>query len=132
MDALLLQSQVYALQIKTMEDYMDGPWRLPNLSQFIGPRKQAKPVNILEPSFGGSPVRYIDMKYRLSIYRHFWKISISISIRTILKISISISILENIDIDKDYLENIDIDKDILKNIDKGILQIINIDEILYR
>ena len=27
-----------------------------------------------------SPVRYIDMTYRLSIYRHFWKISISISI----------------------------------------------------
>ena len=38
----------------------------------------------------GSPVRYIDMTYRLSIYRHFWKISISISIRRFLKISISI------------------------------------------
>ena len=31
-------------------------------------------------SFSSSPVRYIDMTYRLSIYRHFWKISISISI----------------------------------------------------
>ena len=42
----------------------------------------------------GSPVRYIDMTYRLSIYRHFWKISISISISiwSYLKISISISI----------------------------------------
>ena len=39
-----------------------------------------------------SPVRYIDMTYRLSIYRHFWKISISISIWSYLKISISISI----------------------------------------
>ena len=41
-----------------------------------------------------SPVRYIDMTYRLSIYRHFWKISISISmsIWSFLKISISISI----------------------------------------
>ena len=39
-----------------------------------------------------SPVRYIDMTYRLSIYRHFWKISISISIRQFWKISISISI----------------------------------------
>ena len=41
-----------------------------------------------------SPVRYIDMTYRLSIYRHFWKISISISISIwlFLKISISISI----------------------------------------
>ena len=41
-----------------------------------------------------SPVRYIDMTYRLSIYRHFWKISISISILiwSYLKISISISI----------------------------------------
>ena len=29
---------------------------------------------------GCSPVRYIDMTYRLSIYQHFWKISISISI----------------------------------------------------
>ena len=40
----------------------------------------------------GSPVRYIDMTYRLSIYRHFWKISISISISiwSFLKISISI------------------------------------------
>ena len=39
-----------------------------------------------------SPVRYIDMTYRLSIYRHFWKISISISISiwSYLKISISI------------------------------------------
>ena len=37
-----------------------------------------------------SPVRYIDMTYRLSIYRHFWKISISI--RQFWKISISISI----------------------------------------
>ena len=39
-----------------------------------------------------SPVRYIDMTYRLSIYRHFWKISISISISiwSFLKISISI------------------------------------------
>ena len=40
-----------------------------------------------------SPVLYIDMKYRLSIYRHFWTIlEILISIRTILKISILISI----------------------------------------
>ena len=55
-----------------------------------------------------SPVRYIDMTYRLSIYRHFWKnididididmeklkisISISISIGQFWKISISISI----------------------------------------
>merc|ERR1711952_206044 len=41
-----------------------------------------------------SPVRYIDMTYRLSIYRHFCKISISISILiwSFLKISISISI----------------------------------------
>ena len=37
-----------------------------------------------------SPVRYIDIEYRLSIYRHFWKISISIW--SFLKISISISI----------------------------------------
>ena len=37
-----------------------------------------------------SPVRYIDLTYRLSIYRHFWKISISI--RQFWKISISISI----------------------------------------
>ena len=39
-----------------------------------------------------SPVRYIDMTYQLSIYRHFWKISISISISiwSYLKISISI------------------------------------------
>ena len=45
------------------------------------------------------PVRYIDIEYRLSIYRHFWKISISIwsflkisiSIWSFLKISISIS-----------------------------------------
>ena len=39
-------------------------------------------------------VRYIDKPYRLSIYRHFMKISISISIsiRSLLKISISISI----------------------------------------
>ena len=31
-------------------------------------------------SMASSPVRYIDIKYRLSIYRHFWKISIAISI----------------------------------------------------
>ena len=39
-------------------------------------------------------VRYIDKPYRLSIYRHVLKISISISIsiRSLLKISISISI----------------------------------------
>ena len=37
-----------------------------------------------------SPVRYIHIKYRLSIYRHFWKILISIW--SFLKISISISI----------------------------------------
>ena len=39
-------------------------------------------------------VRYIDKPYRLSIYRHFLKISIpiSISVRSLLKISISISI----------------------------------------
>ena len=39
-----------------------------------------------------SPVRYIDMTYRLSIYRHLRKISISISISiwSFLKISISI------------------------------------------
>ena len=36
------------------------------------------------------PVRYIDIKYRLSICRHFW--NISISIWSFLKISISISI----------------------------------------
>ena len=42
----------------------------------------------------GSPVQYIDMTYRLSIYRHFRKISISISISiwSFLKISISILI----------------------------------------
>ena len=34
------------------------------------------------------PVRYIDIEYRLSIYRHFW----NISIWSFLKISISISI----------------------------------------
>ena len=44
------------------------------------------------PSIGGSPVRYIDIEYRLSIYRHFWQISVSISISiwSFLKISISI------------------------------------------
>ena len=74
-------------------------------------------------------VRYIDKPYRLSIYRHVLKISISISIsiRSLLKISISISIKtfhRNIDIDKDILENIvidiDIDKVILENIDIDI------------
>ena len=35
---------------------------------------------------GVSPVRYIDIEYRLSIYQHFWKISI----RRFWKISISI------------------------------------------
>ena len=39
-----------------------------------------------------SPVRYIDIEYWLSIYRHFWKISISILIWSFLKISISITI----------------------------------------
>ena len=46
------------------------------------------------PSIGGSPVRYIDIEYRLSIYRHFWKISISTW--SFLKISISISIFTKI------------------------------------
>ena len=53
-------------------------------------------ARILRGMGGGSPVRYIDIEYRLSIYRHFWKISISISISisiwSFLKISISISI----------------------------------------
>ena len=46
------------------------------------------------PSKVVSPVRYIDIGYRLSIYRHFQKISISISIsiRHFWKISVSISI----------------------------------------
>ena len=52
------------------------------------------PWNTLLLAVAISPVRYIDMTYRLSIYRHFWKISISISISiwSYLKISISISI----------------------------------------
>ena len=43
---------------------------------------------------GCSGLQYIDMNYWLSIYWHFWKILISISIliRTIFKISISILI----------------------------------------
>ena len=54
-----------------------------NMAIFIGPE-----------SDHCSPVRYIDMTYRLSIYWPFWKISISISISiwSYLKISISISI----------------------------------------
>ena len=40
----------------------------------LGARSQFQ----LDHSVRGSPVRYIDMTYRLSIYRHFWKISISI------------------------------------------------------
>ena len=51
-----------------------------------------------------SPVRYIDMTYRLSIYRHFWK-NIDIDI------NIDMVIFENIDIDKAILKNIDIDID---------------------
>jgi len=45
-------------------------------------------------SYPARGVRYIDKPYRLSVYRHFLKISISISIsiRSLLKISISISI----------------------------------------
>ena len=40
--------------------------------------------------FHTSPVRYIDIEYRLSIYRHFWKILILIFFRIAISMSISI------------------------------------------
>ena len=52
-------------------------------------------------------VQYIDKKYWLSIYQHFFE-----------NINIDKVIPENIDIDKAILENIDIDKIILDNIDR--------------
>ena len=71
-----------------------------------------------------SPVGYIDIGYRLSIYRYididkaFLKnigINIDIDKEILENINIDIdkSILEDIDIDKFILENIDMDKDIL-------------------
>ena len=59
------------------------------------------------------------MKYRLSIYRHFWKYRYRYG--EVENIDINI----DIDIDKVILENIDIDIDI----DKAILKNIDIDKI---
>ena len=68
-----------------------------NLSKLVkGQGRVHQKANGGEPTYlftkEASPVQYIDMTYRLSIYRHFWKISISISItiRQFWKISISI------------------------------------------
>ena len=51
-----------------------------NCDQLDSPPVQCARANPLKSCEQLSPDRYIDMKYRLSIYRHFWKISISISI----------------------------------------------------
>ena len=82
---------------------MAGHWGL--AEEGVVREEDLLPENTIEStslSSHTSPVRYIDMTYRLSIYRHFWKISIwsflkisisiSISIRQFWKISISISI----------------------------------------